>query len=219
MNVTEFEVSHYNSELDSLESLNEVITNAYQKNFDFFQDVVPVKVHLVYTRGEMDSLLGRKTEDWVVGTFNTKKHAIYVFAPSVYEKESSHRVEDFPYTIAHEMAHIFTAEQYGLKDPKWLNEGLAGYVAQDYEVIKMNKGRICPLRSMHTYKQWDKNHNYPQAFSFTKYLIDRFGKEAFLRFYRKLEDEVGYEEFAEKFQVSFNTSLADCEKDWQSNLD
>lgn len=216
----DFEVTHYEPSQDSMESVWPIVKEAYQKNLEFFAGVaVPIKVHLVYNREEMDSLLGRKTQDWVVGIFKPSKKEIYVFAPSVYERESSHKVDDFPYTIAHEMAHIFTADLYGLKDPKWLREGLAGYVAKDFEVFKMKKSKASDLKSQHTSEQWEEGHNYPQAFSFTKYLIERCGKNDFLKFYQVLGSEDPYKEFCRKFHDFFGYSLEDCEKGWRESLD
>ena len=166
----------------------------------------------------MDTLLGRKTEDWVVGIFNTKKGEVYVFSPAVYETASSHKAEDFPYTVAHEIAHVFTARLYDLKDPKWLREGLAEYVAKDFEVFKMKKGKVSNLKSQHTSEQWEEDHNYPQAFSFTKYLIERFGKGNFIKFYQVLGSEDYYEEFCKKFENFFSSSLANCKSDWEASL-
>lgn len=216
--IRKFEISHYDQGKDSLEDLSAIIEKSYRINQEFFSGkIVPVKVHFVYTREEMDRQMGKKTPNWVVGIFDSQKGEVFIFSPSVYEKESSHKVSSFSSTVTHEIAHIFAAKLYGLRYPKWLNEGLAQYVEQNW-LREIDKGHFLNFKLTHTQEGWDKHPQYGQAAIFTKYLIEFLGKNNFLKFIKLLNPNGSYKDFCQKFQEYFHCTLDECRKNWEKTL-
>jgi len=192
----------FDPKIDSKQRLTKLVNRAYLKNKKFFKkDVSGIKVIFLYTRSQMDKTYSRKTPDWVVG--GTKgRDSIYIFSPSVFDKVSNHPASDFFYTLTHEMAHIFTNHVLDLYYPRWLREGIAGYVAEQYKIRPVRM--IHKFSQLHDERSWEHYHNYPQAFSFTKYLIDTLEKEKMLRFLKKLPKKIGRHHYPQNFIQFFN---------------
>ena len=190
----------FDPKIDSKSILTKLINKAYLKNKNFFgKNVSGVKVIFLYTRSQMDKVCGGETPDWLIGYAPDK---IYIFSPSVFDKVSSHPISDFPYTLTHEIAHVFTKTILNFYYPLWLHEGIAGCVAEQYKIKSVKK--IHNFSKLHDQKNWNHYHNYPQAFSFTKYLIDTLGKEKTLRFLKKLPKKMGRHHYPGDFTQFFN---------------
>jgi len=155
----------------------------------------------------MDEICGYKTKNWQVGYAN--KNKIFIFSPTIFDKVSDHPKSDFEFVLTHEVAHLFTNEILNFSYPKWLHEGIAGYVAEQYKIRPVEK--VDEFVNLHDKEGWNKFHNYPQAFSFTKYLVDKFGKDKMLEFLRNLrinlKNEKSYEEFIEFFNKFFEADF------------
>lgn len=197
-------VFDFDEQIDSQENLEGLVSNAYQKNTEFFnQDKVEVKINFVYERSEMDEACGYKTPVWAVAAAKDKQ--IFIFSPNVIEKVSHHPKSDFEYTLTHEIAHLFTDQILKFNYPKWLKEGLAGYVAQQYKIRKVKK--IHDFANLHDKKGWVKFPNYPQAYFFVKYLFEKFGQKKMMSFLEKISPKIGprssYEEFTKFFNLFF----------------
>ena len=196
----------FDSKIDSKPKLTKLVNKAYLENKKFFgQDVSGINVIFLYTRLQMDKISHKKTPDWLIG-YAKDKHNVYIFSPSVFDKVSNHPVTDFPYTLTHEITHIFTHHLLNFYYPKWLNEGIAGYVAQQYKIRSVEK--VQDFSKLHDQKNWDKHHNYSQAFSFTRYLIDTFGKEKTLKFLTQLPKNIERHHFYSDFVKFFNRFFA-----------
>lgn len=210
------EIVRYDSKRDNLGDLQSSILTAYEASREFFdRDVGGIKVNFFYTREELDQARGCKSPDWVVGFTDGGKN-VGIFSPKVFSEVSPHPSLDFPYVLTHEIAHVFTSEVFKLKLPQWLREGLAGYVAKQYQTRSISKDKLCSFDLMN--KDWRNNGNYPQAYLFTKYLVDQFGKEVFMAFLSSLEETSTPEDFAGKFKDSFKTSFGDVERSWIETL-
>ncbi len=206
----------YNFRIDSKQNLENLVFDSYQKNLNFFgEEKSNIKIKFLYQRSEMDKLCGHKTAKWQVGYAN--KNQIYIFSPSVFGKESDHPKSDFDYVLTHEIAHLFINEFLGINYPKWLHEGIAGYVAEQYKIREVEN--IDDFSDLHNKEGWNKFHNYPQAFSFTKYLIDQFGKEKILEFLKNLSSSLNrkhsYEEFLDFFNKFFKNDFNKIAFEWQ----
>ena len=202
-------VFDFDSKIDSQKDLEKMVLDSYKKNQDFFgEKEIDIKIKFLYQRLEMDEICGYKTQDWEVGYANKEKQ-ISIFSPLVFDKVSSHPQSDFDYVLTHEIAHLFTNEILGFGYPKWLREGIAGYVAKQYKIRSV--GKIDEFSNLHDKEGWNKFHNYPQAFSFTKYLIDKFGKDKILEFLKNIKTNIGststYDDFVKFFNLFLKTDF------------
>ncbi len=192
----------FDPKIDSKPVLTKLVNKAYLKNKKFFKkDISGLKVIFLYTRSQMDKIYGQKSPDWMVGHAKNKQH-INIFSPSIFNKVSNHPITDFSYVLTHEIAHIFINHILDFYYPRWLEEGIAGCVAQQYKIRKIKE--FHDFSKLHDQKNWNKYHNYPQAFLFTKYLIDTLGKEKILKFLKQLPQKVGHHHYPADFQKFFN---------------
>lgn len=213
-----FKIVKYDNKVDCLEDLKTLVLESYQINKDFFdQDVDDIKINFFYSREEMDQFRGYQTPEWVVGSAN-EKNIIGIFSPKVFDKISSHPASDFPYVLTHEIAHIFTSKFFKFRVPQWLREGLAGYIAKQFQIRPVTKNILQSFNSIYSSNDWKASNNYSQAYSFTKYLIDKFGKDNFLIFLQSLEVENSFDNFINKFKDAFKLSFSDVEKEWRKSL-
>lgn len=155
--------------------------------------------------------------EWLVGTANYNG-TIAIFSPSVFEKVSSHHRSDFPIVLTHEMAHAFIHANYKYKIPVWLTEGIPGYVAKQYKTRKMIRKNAQKFEKIHYKADWQKTTNYPQAYSFTKYLIDKFGKKKFLNFVSKLGENDSFNKFTDEVSKNLKVSFSDLVNEWLSQI-
>lgn len=196
---------NFNPKIDSKAKLEKMVSAAYQANQKFFgKDSSKIKVTFLYKRSQMDKICKRKTQNWEVGHTFTQQNInhIAIFSPAIFNKVSSHPKSDFSYILIHEIAHIFTHDLLGFYYPKWLHEDLAGYVAKQYKIRPVRK--IDDFTNLHDNKNWNKFYNYPQAFSFTKYLINKLGKKKLLQFLQKLPKTLGRHHYPKDFTRFFN---------------
>ncbi|MGI5841054.1 MAG: hypothetical protein ACOX6N_02495 [Patescibacteria group bacterium] len=191
---------NFDTKIDQEDHLKKLISKAYLKNQKFFgQDVSGVQINFLYTHSQMDKACGQKTPDWLVGYAKNKQ--IFIFSPSVIDQVSSHPASDFLPTLTHELAHIFSNQLLNFYYPIWLYEGLAGNIAKQYKLRKIKT--LTPFAKLHDHKNWNQNPNYPQSYSFTKYLIDSFGKETIIDFLKQLPEAIGRHHYPKGFSNFF----------------
>jgi len=207
----------FDPRIDSKPNLKKLVNKNYLKNKKFFnKNISDIKITFLHTRSQMDKICNQKIPNWLVGY--TKNKQIYIFSPSVFDKVSNHPATDFSYILTHEIAHIFSNNLLSFYYPKWLHEGIAGYVAKQYKIRKIRK--IDKFSQLHDSKSWNKLVNYPQAFLFTKYLIDTLGKEKILEFLKQLPENVSrhhypkdfFRFFKKFFKIKFNQVVFEWKK-------
>jgi len=94
---------------------------------DIFSVKVDFKINYVKSRDEMDKVLKRKTESWLVGT--AREGQIYIFPKELFPKVSNqHSEKDFEPVLRHEIVHLFIHKAFG-RGPAWFDEGLACILA------------------------------------------------------------------------------------------
>jgi hypothetical protein len=87
------------------------------------------RVILPISRKQINAILQRKTEAWCVGW--TGEGTIFLLSPEKYLTESSHtRKNDYWKTLAHEHAHLYIRALGKGNVPRWMNEGLASWLAK-----------------------------------------------------------------------------------------
>lgn len=208
---------HFDPKVDSEVEIKKSILSAYEKNVLFFCHPITNKleIHILYSRAEMDSVLGLKTEPWVVGS-TPKDRTVCIFSPKIFDKVSSHPVSDFDPVLTHELAHIFTNEFFRFYQPKWLHEGLAGHVAEQYK--NKHPKEIGDFEKLHTKEDWWNCPRYAQASCFTTFLIEKFGKEQFLKFLKNLseneEARKTFVAFTKLFKNNFSTDFQKISQEW-----
>lgn len=82
---------------------------------------------IFYSRKAINTYWKRKTASWLCGW--TKNGQIHILHPSVFTKESSHSLSEYQKVLRHEYSHLFYNRLTNARYPRWLNEGLACYVA------------------------------------------------------------------------------------------
>src|SRR3989344_5429446 len=85
---------------------------------------------IVDDRETINTLKGKKTENWVVGWTNGSQ--VYILNKDSFEKESSHKYNPDEYSalIKHELSHCFYNILSGYHHfPIWLGEGVASYTS------------------------------------------------------------------------------------------
>lgn len=211
---------HFDSEVDSGSNIKERVLIAYEKNKHFFgcSLMKGCVIRLVYSREAMNSLLKRETEEWVAGS-TTMDGTVYIFSPKVFSTVSNHPSSNFDPVLTHELAHIFTDEFSRFGQPVWLKEGVAGYIAEQFK-NKLPK-KLNSFAQLHEKEDWGKSPNYAQASCFTTFLIDKFGKEQFLKFLKDLsENEIArktFVAFTKLFANNFNVDFQQVSQEWQKS--
>lgn len=142
----------------------------------------------------------------------------------------------------HETTHVLM-RPYG-SPPALFNEGLAVYMSERlgahaldamrggessiYERVRelSGKGELIGLEELLTYTEIGSGKTnppvaYPEAASFVKFLIERYGKERFLRAYRTLRnssDKATQQQNVKALEKIYGKSLDELKTEWKSTL-
>lgn len=171
-----------------------------------------LQVRIVYSRAEMNSILKKDTPPWMVA--NANKGKIEIFSPSVFEKVSPHSKKEFPKVLKHELCHIFADKFPAL--PRWLEEGLAGYVANQYN--PNGHPKIKTLNKLYYKKDWDNEPLYQFSYFAVKYLVENYGKKKFFRLMSKANMNSALDEFNSIFKKIYSISVAEFDEILKNNL-
>jgi hypothetical protein len=143
----------------------------------------------------------------------------------------------------HEAVHILM-ESYG-NPPALFNEGFATYMSERlgahgleylgggqstiYERVRelKSKGKWIRLEKLITYTEIGSKKTkppiaYPEAASFVKFLVDRYGKDKFLQAYKTLKNSKRkkiQERNIEKLTNIYGKSLKELKEEWESYFD
>jgi hypothetical protein len=132
--------------------------------------------------------------------------------------------------LPHELTHIIFLEMVGFNNPAvplWLQEGVATYQEKRLDlsrvdlVSKINDGSYLDLKALNNFQLKTADNVkvwmfYVEAYSLVKYLITKFGKDAFVDFCRNLRDNKNLTVALSK-TYSF-TSLDDFEVSWKQYI-
>jgi hypothetical protein len=200
-------------------SLNSVVKDfryGYIRASSFFKKKIPkVKLTLVYSREEMNNLVRNKTSSWFVG-YADSSSKIFMFSPSVFDRESDHSKKDFRKVLCHEICHLFIRQIHNSYEPVWLEEGLAYCVAgQESELKNSNPIFNNPevIFFIDTRNRWNKTlydqPDIPYALSFllVDFLIKNFGKEKIIRFLISLKGRYSRRVFCQNFRMLYKKDI------------
>lgn len=128
-------------------------------------------------RKTLDAIWGDKTERWLVAMF--KNNSIYILHPDSYERESSHKKEDFWINLKHEYCHAYYLQITKTIYPVWLNEGLASYKSGK-EIRITEEGQSKLLKVFDYFEKSDKDVYFVGQF-WVEYLLKKYGNRKFLK--------------------------------------
>lgn len=200
-------------------SLNRVIKDfryGYIRASRFFKkEISKVKLTLVYSREEMNNLIGYKTASWFVG-YAGFSGEIFMFSPSVFDRESNHNKRDFRKVLCHEICHLFIRQIHNSYEPIWLEEGLAYCVAgQESRLRNSNPIFNNPeaIFLIDTRNRWNKTIGsqpdvpYALAFLFVDFLIRCCGKDRVIKLLMSLGGRYNKKRFCQKFRKIYGKDI------------
>jgi hypothetical protein len=194
------------------------ISKVYDSLCKFFSvKAFDVTVNVYSNRNNLNIRLGRKTEDWLVANTSCGTNEVDILSPIAMEKESSHDKSEFLQIIKHEFTHLFIQKiAQGKAIPKWLNEGLASYVAKQnqtkQEAIYIEKSFI---KKLSTPKGWNEMLDYSAYYisaQFVQFLIKKFSFKKILELLTSLDENYYYPKFEEIFLKVYKKELDEVEE-------
>lgn len=163
---------------------------------NFFDIKAPnIKIVLIDSREEYDKIRGVKTQSWQAGM--AKDGIIYAIHPDKLEKITTHKKESHPVRIKHEIVHLFYKKcTEGEGRPRWLNEGLAFYLAnkEQWELSEENK-----LSVTNYFSDIDKNV-YGIGEYMVRRLTDEYGKEKLVKLIKSIKPPLTESKFNDLFK-------------------
>jgi hypothetical protein len=142
---------------------------------DFFGIILQrkFKMYTIFTREEMDIIQEKKTEDWLKGCTQDYGTKIFIYDYNYYYKETGKNFHA-KNLLKHEIAHVYVAEirNRGFV-PRWLNEGLAYYLANQQISNKPIEEIVNCIDSHETF---DVEHYGPSG-KLVTVLLKKYSKE------------------------------------------
>lgn len=194
--------------------------SAYKEIGGYFRDApkdITVRIHK--TKKDFNKQLGRNTRDWEIANASYNNE-IDILHPAAFEKESSHKKEEFLPVLKHEIVHLFTDElAKRAAVPKWLDEGFSSFVSGQYKNIKKQKNYIEQnfCKKLGTPKEWNEYSSYSAyqiSALFVQFLIEDNSIDELKQLISSLDKNYYYPDFQKIFQKIFNKNIEDAEKEF-----
>ena len=166
---------------------------------------------LIKNRAEMDEFVGRKTENWMVGSAiaSNSVRAVVVFGFENINSESVNHYDEIGYKalIKHEICHLFFGiASKGSGAPTWLKEGVSIYASGQLKTSFWKK----PIR-FDGFLDANKDNMmkaYGEGGFVVESLVNKFGKEKLIQIIKSLPDLSKHENFLEKFKEIYGFELS-----------
>lgn len=157
---------------------------------------------VVKNRKAIDSIRGRKTENWLVGWINMSTRIVYVLDRHNMEKESCHKYSPESYfrLIKHELSHCFSSIISDRNTrPDWLWEGLAIYTSGQ------NLEKKTPEKFKNFLEFYDKSGEgvYAESGFAVQILVEKFGRHKLFRLIKKLNNIKSKSDFNSLFKTIY----------------
>ena len=160
------------------------------------------RVFFVQSRKEYDKLFGYETESWQVA--RTENGAIFILDPKIYTKESSHKdIKRFWLVLKHEYAHLYYRAVTDNNVPRWLNEGLACYLAGQEKKTPDKKLLVDLNHFFDRGGQWV----YGVGYFWVNYLMKKFGKAKLLKLIKTITSKTTKTAFNKSFKKIYGFGL------------
>ena len=204
------------------DKIKELVISAYDDISFCLKDKLEYMTVCVHkNRKEFDDKLGQKTKLWHIASANNGGVDVIHF--DAFEKETSHKKEDFLPTLKHEIAHLFIDKMAEDKAvPRWLNEGLASFVSKQHENIKHPiyiEENFCD--KLGTPKGWDEYSDYSAyntASLFVNFLAEKYTLDKTMDLISKLDKNYYYPRFETIFKNIFGETLQDLEREFVDKI-
>ncbi|WP_202318600.1 peptidase MA family metallohydrolase [Archaeoglobus neptunius] len=151
-----------------------------------------VKITIYANHEEYENAVGKDLPVWTVGI--GRAEGIELQSPSSWgHGRNQHSPDQACQIVVHEYTHYVVANIAGSSLPRWLNEGLAVYLAlqinEDRITNAMASGKLIPIEKLDD--SWDKNPGlaYSESGGFVRFLVEKYGWDAISRIL--LEHEKG----------------------------
>ena len=201
--------------------------NALQKISDFLDQEQDISINLIFFEDE-------QTKQWETG----HQGMGWAFKTTIVEVYNEEAKLD-PY---HELVHILMREIGN--PPALFNEGFAVYMSEKLgaPALKHLGGELKSINARFT-ELWEKNQSvdleelitfteigseeskppiaYPQAASFTKFLIEKYGKEKFLTVFQTLKnsnDDLNIQDNLKKLEEIYGQSFLLLKNQWETSF-
>lgn len=198
-------------------NLEKEVLKAFKFVSKYFLTEIPnITVRIYGTRSGFDKYMRTKTASWLVANASDNNE-IAILSPKAMEKESSHRKNEFLPILKHEFTHILI-DKIAVKKtvPKWLEEGLAQYIAKQYKNTSYPKeveDNFC--KKLGTTNGWQKridSYAYQISALFVCFLIKEYSFKKIKELLFLLEKEYKYPRFKKIFFKVYATDLSEVEK-------
>ncbi|OGD65874.1 hypothetical protein A3F08_00080 [Candidatus Berkelbacteria bacterium RIFCSPHIGHO2_12_FULL_36_9] len=161
-------------------------------------------VTIVESREEIDKLRGERTDKKLVGWHQKRKY-IWILDQEKFESESTFKKKDFDTILKHELSHfLFTNITKG-SYPKWLNEGLACYLAGQKYHRGITKNDI--EKVLKCYADFDRSL-FAHSYLLVRKIIELKGEKYFVKFLKSFNENMKEEEFKILFKKFYNIDLS-----------
>lgn len=199
------------------EKIEKDILNAFDFVYKkFFTKTSNITIRVYDKRIDFDNRLGFDTPNWLVAMASNNGEVIDILSPFALKNESSHEAKEFSSILKHEFTHLFAVSLSNKKTvPKWLNEGLANYVAKQHRHDKniIVKPKFC--KTLSTSKDWDKRIKegaYTISAKFVYFLIKKYSFKKIKELISSLDKEYNYTSFKKIFLKVYNKDLENMEE-------
>lgn len=198
-----------------------IIQKSYPPLKAFFNfGIAPIKIHLLYSRSEINKYWGAKTSIWMCG-FIKRRNKIYVLSPLICQKVSRHTENAIYKVVIHELVHLFI-KKINKSPLGWLNEGLALFLAEQIRGRSIKKADwefLIKCNFITNPKlNWTKiaNRNgYKAAYLLVNFLLKRYGKNKLMKL---LNINANKNNAAKKLEQVLKISLSEFINNFQKIL-
>ncbi len=187
-----------------LDDVLEISMNELSDFFNFKWNLNKPLVIKIPDRKTIDSILGKKTEPWMVGWASDGK--IFVLDRKKYSSESIHKYskEEYITLVKHELAHLYLRiiVDKGFI-PCWLEEGICIYASGQ------NKFRKKPKSFKHFLKYFEENGKriYNESGFVVEFLVNKYGRLKLINFLKSLKDIKNKKDFIRNFEKYYKIPL------------
>ncbi|MGM5480741.1 MAG: hypothetical protein ACQESC_04760 [Nanobdellota archaeon] len=207
-----------------MKQYNETIAKNQAVISDFFSfSIENIEFKIVKNRKEFDKEASNrsnkkiKTPRWVVG--KTIKKTIILLDKDAYDKESSHKSEDFEMVMRHEIAHIYLRTFLIHNNQMiWFEEAFAHFISNisSKEYWKLNEKKTIPdLPSIIYPEQMNNIHSsYIFGSKFIHWLYSVNGKNKIIEFLEQLREKPKTDPCT-IFRNVFSEEMSDSFKRWK----
>ncbi|MCK4927480.1 MAG: hypothetical protein KAS11_03365 [Candidatus Aenigmarchaeota archaeon] len=212
----------YNADIDK--DIDKHFKYAYDINHDFFMiDLPQFKIKIWYGRKGFNANFRFPSGSKYHANSGMKaEQPMDVMSPSILRKEMKYPTFSYAYLrmlAKHEMCHRFLYQKWGkVFYPCWINEGMSCLVAEQESFLDKSKDKIMPVAKIHYLRDWYRYNNYWQAYSMTKYLIEKYGRKNMDELFSILKEKESYKVFSEKFKKIYSITPEEFEKGWFNHI-